>query len=190
MTDLTEIATVAGKGGLFRVLKPGRSGLVLESLDDKKVKFVTTPNHKVSVLKEISIFTTGKDGAVGLDDVLRKIHKEFRGDPGVDSKSSHDELMSFLGFIVPEFDKERVYPSDVKKLIHWYQIILKEFPDYFTEKAKEENKEAVHETHIPAEKKPAVPKPAKVARPMAKTNTKGVAKKSVSTPVKAGKKSP
>jgi hypothetical protein len=191
MTDLNEIATVAGKGGLFKVLKPGRSGLVVESLDDKKIKFVTTPNHKVSVLKEISIFTTTEDGAVGLDTVLRKINSEFGNDPGVDHKSSNDELMSFLGYIVPEYDKERVYPSDVKKLVNWYFIILKEFPEYFKQEIKEEEKSAqAHEAHLPAEKKPVKSNQSMVQKPKSKTNTKGVMKKSVTTPVKAGKKAP
>ena len=189
MTDLNEIATVAGKGGLFKVLKPGRSGLVVESLDDKKIKFVTTPNHKVSVLKEISIFTTREEGSVGLDAVLRKIHSEFGNDPGVDHKSSNDELMSFLGYIVPEYDKERVYPSDVKKLVNWYYIILKEFPEYFKQEAKEEEKTPQsQEAHIPTEKRTVKTKQPIVEKPKAKT--KGVMKKSVTTPVKAGKKAP
>ena len=125
MTDLSEIATVAGKSGLFRVLKPGRSGLVVESIDDKKIKFVTTPNHKVSVLNEISIYTTDEDGAISLDDILKKINKEFGKDPGVDSKSSNEELMSFIEFLVPNYDKERVYPSDIKKLISFVKRWLK-----------------------------------------------------------------
>ncbi len=192
MTDLNEIATVAGKGGLFRVLKPGRSGLVLESLDDKKIKFVTTPNLKVSVLKEISVFTTGKEGSLGLDEVLRKINKEFGGDPGVDNKSSNDELMSFLGYLVPDYDKERVYPSDVKKLVNWYHIILKESPEYFKEPVKDDKKTAPSpEVHIAPETTRAVkPRPTKIERPLTKTNTKGVMNKTVATPVKAGKKSP
>ena len=190
MTDLSEIATVAGKSGLFRVLKPGRSGLVVESMDDKKIKFVTTPNHKVSVLKEISIFTTDKDGAISLDDVLKKINKEFGKDPGVDGKSSNEELMSFIEFLVPNYDKERVYPSDVKKLISWYHIILTEFPDYFTQKEEEKAKEETHETKTVPEQKPQIAKPKNIVKPMAKANTKGVANKTVKTPVKAGKKSP
>ncbi len=190
MTDLNEIATVAGKSGLFKVLKPGRSGLVVESLDEKKIKFVTTPNHKVSVLKEISIFTKNEEGAIGLDDVLRKINKEFGSDPGIDSKSSNDELMSFLEFLVPEYDKERVYPSDVKKLVHWYQIILKEFPEYFTEEKKEESKTGSQEVINVPEKKTVQSKPANINKTVGKANTKGALKKTVKSPVKAGKKSP
>jgi hypothetical protein len=189
MTDLSEIATVAGKSGLFKVLKPGRSGLVVESIDDKKVKFVTTPNHKVSVLNEISIYTTDKNGAISLDDVLKKINKEFGKDPGVDHKSSNEELMSFIEFLVPNYDKERVYASDVKKLVNWYQIILTEFPEYFTAKPKEKANDETHETKVHSENKPTIAKPKNINKPVKKANTKGVAQKSVKTPVKAGKKS-
>ena len=190
MTDLNEIASVAGKSGLFKVLKPGRSGLVVESLDEKKIKFVTTPNHKVSVLKEISIYTNSEEGAIGLDDVLRKIYKEFGKDPGVDNKSTGDELMSFIEFLVPDYDRERVYPSDVKKLINWYHIILKEFPEYFTQEIKEESKTDTKESHTAPKKKVIRNKPTNINKSVGKANTKGVVKKSVSTPVKAGKKSP
>ena len=190
MTDLSEIATVAGKSGLFRVLKPGRSGLVVESIDDKKVKFVTTPNHKVSVLNEISIYTTDEEGAISLDEVLKKINKEFGKDPGVDNKSSNEELMSFIEFLVPNYDKERVYPSDIKKLVGWYHIILTEFPDFFTQKAKEKTKEESHETKAATEQKKKTAKPKNINKPVTKANTTGVANKTVKTPVKAGKKSP
>src|SRR5210317_211196 len=147
MTELKDIAAVSGKGGLVRVVKPGRSGVILESMDQKKGKIVATPNHKVSVLSEISIYTNTEEGSIPLEDVFRKIYEEFEDDPGVDAKSSPDELMSFIKFIVPEFDDSRVYPSDVKKLVSWYNIILREEKDWFEKKDektedKEENEES------------------------------------------------
>ncbi len=138
MKDLTEIASVSGKGGLYRVLKPGRSGVILESLDDKKQKIVTGPNHKVSILAEISLYTTTEEGAAPLDEIFWKIYKEFGNDPGVDGKSTPDELMSFIEYLVPEYDDQRVYPSDVKKLVNWYHILLKEAPELLEEKKEEE----------------------------------------------------
>lgn len=133
MKDLSEIASVSGKGGLFRVLKPGRAGVVLESLDEKKTRMVTNPNHKVSILSEISLYANTEEGSVMLEDVFRKIHEEFGDDPGVDGKSAPDELMAFIEYIVPEYDADRVYPSDVKKLVSWYHILLKEAPEVFEE---------------------------------------------------------
>jgi hypothetical protein len=137
MKDLTEIASISGKGGLFRIIKPGRVGVILESMDDKKIKIATNPNHKVSILADISIYTTTDDGAMPLEDILRKIHKEFGDDPGIDSKSTADELISFIEYIIPEYDESRVYPSDVKKLVNWYNVLLREFPDFFKEEKKE-----------------------------------------------------
>ena len=139
MTDLKDIAVVSGKGGLFRVVKPGRTGVILESMDQKKGKMVATPNHKVSVLSDISIYTNTEEGSIPLEDVFRKIFEEFNDDPGVDSKSSADELMSFLKYIIPDYDENRVYPSDVKKLVSWYGIMLREEKEWFEVKKENQN---------------------------------------------------
>jgi len=136
MKDLTEIASISGKGGLYRIIKPGRVGIILESMDEKKVKIATNPNHKVSILADISIYTTTEEGSRSLDEILKKIHKEFGDDPGIDSKSTPDELISFIEYIVPEYDASRVYPSDVKKLVNWYSILLREVPEFFIEDKK------------------------------------------------------
>jgi len=147
MKDLTEIASISGKGGLYKVIKPGRAGVILESMDEKKIKLATNPTHKVSILAEISIYTNNEEGSLPLEDILKKIHKEFNDDPGVDSKSSPSELMSFIEYIIPEYDKNRVYPSDVKKLVSWYGILLREEHEFFKEekekvaKGKKEVKE-------------------------------------------------
>ena len=141
MKDLTEIASISGKGGLFRIIKPGRVGVILESMDDKKIKIATNPNHKVSILSDISIYTKTDDGSIPLEDILRKIHTEFGDDPGIDGKSTSDELISFIEYIVPEYDEMRVYPSDVKKLVNWYMVLLREAPDFFKEKKDEKKDE-------------------------------------------------
>jgi hypothetical protein len=141
MKDLTEIASISGKGGLFRIIKPGRVGVILESMDSKKIKIATNPNHKVSILADISIYTTTEEGSRPLDDILRKIHQEFGNDPGIDGKSTPEEFISFIEYIVPEYDPSRVYPSDVRKLVSWYKILLKENPEFFiAEKEKKKEK--------------------------------------------------
>lgn len=138
---LSEIATVSGKGGLFKVVAPTKSGVILESLDESKTKLVATASHRLSLLHEISIYTTTKEGTVGLHDVLKKIHEAFNGDPGVDSNADSSELKSFMKSVLPEFDEERVYVSDIKKLVKWYELIFKYAPEILTEEeAKEENK--------------------------------------------------
>jgi len=67
--ELNEIASISGKGGLFKVLKPGKSGVLLESLDATKTRLVANATHRLSLLSEISIYTTTKEGTVPLEDV-------------------------------------------------------------------------------------------------------------------------
>jgi hypothetical protein len=141
--DFNEIATVSGKGGLFTVLAPTRGGMILESMDDQKKKMVVNVNTKVSLLGEISIYTTDADGAVPLDQIMRKVHSEFDGDTGLNGSSDAGELKSFLQFILPEYDEDRVYVSDIKKIVTWYAIINERFPELLT--ASEEESKKVEE---------------------------------------------
>jgi len=136
---LAEIATISGKGGLFKVMAPTKSGVILESLDDAKTKLVATTSHRLSLLNEISIYTTTKEGTAPLEEVLKKINKEFGNDLGVDGDSDSNELKSFLKSVLPEFDENRVYVSDIKKLVKWYGQILKYAPEILTG-AEEEKK--------------------------------------------------
>lgn len=137
---LAQIATVSGKGGLFKVVAPTKSGVILESLDESHTKLIATTNHRLSLLNEISIYTTTKEGTVALEDVLKKINKDFGADLGVDSNSDASELKSFLKSILPDYDENRVYVSDIKKLVKWYEAILKYVPELFEEKADKEPK--------------------------------------------------
>lgn len=129
---LAEIATVTGKGGLFKVVAPTKSGVILESLDEAKTKLVATTNHRLSLLNEISIYTTTKEGTVALEDVLKKIHQEYGNDLGVDANAEATELKAFLKSVLPEFDESRVYVSDIKKLVKWYELILRFAPEIIT----------------------------------------------------------
>ncbi len=127
--EFSEITSVSGKGGLYKILKPGKSAVVLESLDGTKTKIVAGATHRVSVLSEISIYTTTKQGTVPLGEVLRKMHEQFGNDLGIDSESDPKELRAFLKSVLPEFDENRVYVSDIKKLVKWYGILLNEVPE-------------------------------------------------------------
>ena len=139
MVKFEEIASVAGKGGLFKVVKPAKAGVILDSLDGKKTKVVVGADARVSILSEISIYSRTKEGASPLMEVMRKIHKEFEGDTGLDKNSDGDELKSFLKHILPEYDEDKVYVSDIKKLVTWYKILANLDPDIFYAD-KEENK--------------------------------------------------
>src|SRR4051812_30133975 len=124
--ELKDIASVNGKGGLFKVVKPTRAGVILESIDNTKTKFIAGANHKVSLLKEISIYTTTKEGSIPLEDVFKKIKNEFGdGSLPINGKSNNNELNSFISKVIPDYDQDRVYTSDIKKLAAWYEIINK-----------------------------------------------------------------
>lgn len=137
---LSEIASVTGKGGLFKVLKPAKSGLILESLDENKTKLVATGSHKVSLLDEISIYTHTKEGTTPLQDVLKKIHVEFGDDPGLDATADGNELKAFLKSVLPDYDENRVYVSDIKKLVKWYGIIGKYAPEILADESEKSEK--------------------------------------------------
>ncbi|HNV27981.1 MAG TPA: DUF5606 domain-containing protein [Cyclobacteriaceae bacterium] len=135
--ELSEIASISGKGGLFKVLKPGKSGVLLESLDATKARIVASATQRLSILSEISIYTTTKEGTVALEEVLKKIHKDFKDDLGVDGNSEANELKSFLKSVLPEYDENRVYVSDIKKLVKWYTTLLEQAPEVFADKKEE-----------------------------------------------------
>lgn len=134
---IADIATISGKGGLFKVVAPTKSGVILETLDDTKTKVVATTSNRLSLLNEISIYTTTREGNVPLEDVFKKIQKDFGDDPGVDANSDSDELKAFMKSVLPEFDEARVYTSDIKKLVKWYAVIRKYAPEVLDEAAPE-----------------------------------------------------
>ncbi len=135
---LSEIASVTGKSGLFKVLKPAKAGLILESMDETKTKIVATGSHKVSLLDEISVYTHSKEGITPLGEVLKKIHKDFGDDLGLDANADGAELKAFLKSVLPDYDESKVYVSDIKKLVKWYAVLLKTAPEVFDEKNESE----------------------------------------------------
>jgi hypothetical protein len=142
--NFKDIATVAGKPGLYKILKPTRSGVVLESMDEKKAKLVAGMAQRVSVLSDISIYTLTEEGAEPLESVMKKIEAEYQGDLGLDSNADDSELRAFLKSVLPEFDTARVYTSDIKKLVSWYKLIRSVAPEVLLE-SKEEEKESTSE---------------------------------------------
>jgi hypothetical protein len=119
--DLKEIMSVSGQSGLFRFVSQGRNGIIVESFADKKRSFITT-SQKVSSLGDIAIFTDGDE--VPLKDVMKKIYEFEPGVPIPDAKSSPDVLKKFMEKVLPNYDRDRVYLSDIKKLVTWYSKLL------------------------------------------------------------------
>lgn len=166
--ELKDVAVISGKPGLFKILKPTRTGVIVESIDDKKSRFVINASAKVSVLEEISLYTTTGDGSTPLRDVFQKIYKEFKDDPGVTSSSSSDELKSFIEYVSPDYDKEKVYVSDIKKIVSWYHIIYNNFPEILTQPDKKEEKAEAPKEEAGKEKKPQQKARPKTAAPTVK----------------------
>lgn len=163
--EFSDIASVSGKGGLFRVVSPTRTGVILEAMDGTNKRLVANMQSKVSILSDISIYTTDEEGAKPLEQVMKKIHREFNGDTGLSSSSDPDELKAFLKFILPEYDDARVYVSDIKKLVTWYNTLAVSHPELFEEKQEEKadkpaKEEKAEKTPKAPAKKPAAKKPA------------------------------
>jgi len=119
--DLKEIMSVSGQSGLFRFVSQGRNGIIVESFTDKKRSFINA-SQKVSSLNDIAIFTDGDE--VPLKDVLKNIHELEPGVPIPYTKSSPDVLKKFMEKVLPNYDHNRVYVSDIKKLVSWYNALL------------------------------------------------------------------
>ena len=115
--QLKDILAISGKGGLFKFIAQARNGIVVESLEDKK-RHVAPATARVSSLVDIAIFTD--DEEVALADIFFKIHEKSGGKETLSHKASAAELKSFFEELVPEYDEERVYVSDIKKVFQWY----------------------------------------------------------------------
>ena len=138
--EFADIASVTGKGGLFKVIKPTRTGAILEALDETKKRIITTMHTKVSVLSDVSVFTTDGDGVVPLEEVMQKIQKEFAEGTGLDKNSDPDELKAFLKHILPKYDEDRVYVSDIKKLVTWHKQLVLVAPELLKPSKKKVDK--------------------------------------------------
>ncbi|MFA4852200.1 MAG: DUF5606 domain-containing protein, partial [Bacteroidales bacterium] len=118
--DLKDIMSISGKGGLFRSIAQTKNGLIVESLVDKK-RFPVYASDKVSSLEDVSIFTKDKD--IPLKDVMDLIFKKESGGHCIDPKSDDAKLKKYFEEILPDYDKERVYMSDIRKLFLWYNLL-------------------------------------------------------------------
>lgn len=115
--DLSKLITVSGKAGIFEVVGNSKSALIVSSLADGK-RMPVMATHRISSLDEISIYT--EDDDLPLIDVMIKIREHENGEASIDPKSDGKDLFEHFGKIVPDFDRDRVYASDLKKLFNWY----------------------------------------------------------------------
>ncbi len=120
--DLHEILSVSGKPGLYRLVTNRPGGLVIEPLGGGKREFAASRNHQFTPLETIAVFTDDGD-SVPLKEVLASITEQKEDTPLPDPKASNEELREFMLDILPTHDQDRVYPSDIKKLVKWYTLL-------------------------------------------------------------------
>jgi pyruvate/2-oxoglutarate dehydrogenase complex dihydrolipoamide acyltransferase (E2) component len=204
--QLREVAAISGKPGLYRILKPTRAGVIIESMDEKRQRTVAGATSRVSILNDISMYTTDSEGSVPLGEVLMRVFEKQKGKPlAVSAKSDGADLEGLMADILPNWDSERVYLSDIKKLVTWYNILVQHAADLFVkdepaqEEAKPESKEAPAKAkkadkEVPAaeEAKPAKKASAKKPAAADKKEDSAVAPKAKAEPAakKAAPKKP
>lgn len=121
-TDLTKILSISGQPGLYLYIAQARSGAIVESLSDKK-RSCFGLTSKMTTLADISIYTT--DGEMKLSEVFLKLKDVLGGAEAPASKASSDELKALFAKAVPDYDGERFYVSHMKKVVDWYNCLLK-----------------------------------------------------------------
>jgi hypothetical protein len=187
--NLKDILAISGHSGLFRFISQGRNGVIVEGLIDKK-RMNATSSMRISALDDVAIFTTDKE--VPLKEVFRKIFQKENGQPCIDPKSPEDKLKAYFVEILPDYDKDKVYVSDMKKVYNWYNILLGQKMIDLEEDKPEETKDALAEgEHKEVEhlKDKATSKPKVAAKPKteskAKADTKSKAKTAAQQRIKA-----
>lgn len=119
--ELDKIISISGKPGLYKVLNQSKTGFVIESLaDGKRTTHLATQN--VSTLKDIAIYTYEEEYPLGL--IFKSMFEKEGGKTVFSNDTKDPELMAYFEEIVPNYDKERVYPSNVKKVIKWYNLLV------------------------------------------------------------------
>jgi hypothetical protein len=140
--NLKEIVSIAGKSGLFKIISQTKNGVIVESLVDGK-RFPAFVHDRMSSLEEISVFTTGEDRP--LKEIFIAIRDKENREKAIDSKSDNNSLKKYFAEVVPDFDQERVYVSDIKKIIAWYNQLQQHDLLDFTEDADKQPEESTSE---------------------------------------------
>ena len=166
--NIKGIIAISGRPGLFKVVAQSKNSVIVESMIDKK-RFPAYASEKISTLEDISIFTYDED--VKLTDVLKIIFDKYEGGECISHKADAKELSKTLIEILPNYDQDRVYPSDVKKIFQWYNLL---HAAGLMVAEEEKTEEIVSETEKPAKevkakkdetKKPIASAPNKSAKP-------------------------
>ena len=128
---LKKILSISGKPGLYKLVSTTKTITLVESLIDKK-RIPTYSQDKIVSLGEIAIYTT--EDEIPLKDVFAKIKENEKGEKIADEhKSSNSKLFSYFETVLPTYDKEKVYASDIKKIVNWYNLLIENNIDFEVE---------------------------------------------------------
>jgi len=148
--DLKDIMAISGKPGLYKFVAQGRNGIIVEHIETgKRTSAFTT--ERINSLEEITVFTEEKDKP--LKDIFKAIYEKEEGKESISPKSDNETLKAYFGEVMPDYDRERVYVSDIKKILQWYNILQKAGMLSFEEETEEsEETEDTKETEEREEK--------------------------------------
>lgn len=118
--NIKDILSISGKPGLYKLLASSKSNVIVESLADGK-RMPVHAAHKISSLEDISIYTYEED--IPLVEVFQKISDHTGGKKSLDHKSKAAELRAYMTEVMPAYDEDRVYDSDLRKLFQWYNTL-------------------------------------------------------------------
>jgi Domain of unknown function (DUF5606) len=184
--NLTGIIAISGKPGLFKVVAQGKNNIIVESLEEKK-RFPAYSSDRISALDDISIYTYEDDKP--LKEIYKTIFEKENGGAILSHKEDLSKLTGYLLEVLPNYDQERVYPSDIKKLFQWYNLLLKagELKMEVVEAVAATVEETEATDKPKKEKAAAAPKKAATAKkatdkPAAKSAPKVTAAKKVAAP--------
>lgn len=132
--NLTGIIAISGKPGLYKVLAQGKNNIIVESLEDKK-RVPAYASDRISALDDISIYTYDEDKP--LREIFTSIYEKEKGKETISHKEDQNKLKAYLIEVLPNFDQERVYASDIKKIFQWYNLLFKAGALILDEEVKE-----------------------------------------------------
>jgi len=156
-----EIVAVTGLGGLFQLIASKQDGAIVRSLEDKSTRFVSSRVHNFTPLESIEVFTTGEN--VNLAEVFKAMLDQEAKTAPLDAKADNNAVKAYFKSVFPSFDEDRVYVSDMKKMVKWY-VILKANDLLRFDEVAEEGQEPVAET-VEAEAPAAEGTAKKTAKP-------------------------
>jgi len=145
--ELKDFISVAGKSGLHTIVGKSKNNVIVESLKDKK-RFPIFNTNKISGLSDISIYTY--DEEILLSELFDRIQKKYKKEAAISHLESAEELKKVFEELVPNYDQDQVYNSDIKKVFQWYNI-LHDTDNLIKEESKEEKKESSDDADIKKE---------------------------------------